>query len=57
MTAQEKIKSLGGIVKDDITRRTRYLVVGQDPGSKLARAEKLGVEVIDEAQLLMLLKI
>lgn len=54
--AQEKIKSLGGIVKDDVTRRTRYLVVGHEPGSKLDRANKLGVEVIDEERFLYLLK-
>lgn len=55
VVAQEKIKALGGNVKEDITRRTRYLVVGQEPGSKLAKAQKLGVEVISEEQFLKLL--
>jgi len=56
VVAQDKIKALGGTVKDDVTRRTRYLVVGQDPGSKLTKAQKLGVEVISEEQLLKILK-
>ncbi len=55
MVAQEKIKSLGGTVKDDVTRRTRYLVVGQDPGSKLNKAQKLGIAVINEEQFLEIL--
>jgi DNA ligase (NAD+) len=55
MVAQDKIKGLGGTVKDDVTRRTRYLVVGQDPGSKLNKAQKLGIAVINEEQFLEIL--
>jgi DNA ligase (NAD+) len=53
--AQEKIKALGGIAKDNVTRQTTYLVVGADPGSKLARAQALGTKQITEAELLRLL--
>ncbi len=53
--AEAKIKALGGSAKSDITRKTAYLVVGEEPGSKLARAEKLGVEQINEEKLIKLI--
>jgi DNA ligase (NAD+) len=42
------IKELGGHVADAVSKKTDYLVVGEDAGSKLARAEKLGTRIIDE---------
>jgi DNA ligase (NAD+) len=39
-----------------VAKKTDYVVAGDSPGSKLAKAEKLGVPVIDEAGLLRLLK-
>jgi DNA ligase (NAD+) len=53
--AETKIKMLGGKAGSDITKKTNYVVVGADPGSKLARAEALGVDKLDEAQLLQFL--
>jgi DNA ligase (NAD+) len=53
--AEEKIKALGGSAKSDITRKTRYLVVGEDPGSKVARAQAQGVPQITEDELLKML--
>ena len=50
--AEERIRALGGAAKSDITRKTNYLVVGEDPGSKLARARELGVQQITEEDLL-----
>ena len=38
--AEAKIKALGGKAGSDVTRKTDYLVVGEDPGSKLARARR-----------------
>ncbi len=43
-----RIKDLGGAVGSSISRNTSYLVAGEDAGSKLADAERLGVEVVDE---------
>ncbi|MCJ7515528.1 MAG: helix-hairpin-helix domain-containing protein, partial [Dehalococcoidia bacterium] len=54
--AEAKIKELGGKAGSDITRKTSYLVVGEDPGSKLARAQSLGTRTLTEAEFLKLLK-
>lgn len=48
--AKQKIRSLGGKVSDSISKNTDWLVCGTSPGSKLARAEVLGIPVMDELQ-------
>jgi DNA ligase (NAD+) len=53
--AEAKIKALGGKAGSDVTRKTSYVVVGADPGSKLAKAEKLGIKTLSEAEFLELL--
>jgi DNA ligase (NAD+) len=50
--AEAKIKALGGKAGSDVTRKTSYVVVGADPGSKLAKAEKLGTKTLNEAEFL-----
>ncbi len=54
--ATQRIQAAGGKVTSSISKKTRYLVAGGDPGSKLDKARSLGVEVIDEAALLGLLQ-
>jgi DNA ligase (NAD+) len=54
--AEAKIKELGGKAGSDVTRKTNYLVAGEDPGSKLARAQTLGTKTLTEKEFLELLK-
>ncbi len=42
------IKAVGGKVVNSVSKKTDYVVAGENPGSKLAKAEKLGVEIVDE---------
>ncbi|HEY8476924.1 MAG TPA: NAD-dependent DNA ligase LigA, partial [Chloroflexota bacterium] len=46
--AEEQIKRLGGTVGDSVSRKTDVVVVGADPGSKLRKAQQLGIRTIDE---------
>lgn len=50
LQAEERIRRLGGQVGDSVTRKTDYLVVGESPGSKLRRAQSLGITILDDEQ-------
>ena len=53
--AKKKIKSLGGDVSSSVSKNTSYVVAGENPGSKFADAEKLGVKILSEGEFLTLI--
>jgi DNA ligase (NAD+) len=53
--AEQAIREAGGKVSASVGKKTDYVVVGADPGSKLDKARSLGVEVIDEQQFVKML--
>jgi DNA ligase (NAD+) len=53
--AKVRIESAGGKVSGSVSKKTSFVVAGEEAGSKLASAEKLGVKVLDEAGLLSML--
>jgi len=54
--AGARIKARGGKVSGSVSKKTDFVVAGQDAGTKLEKAQALGVTVIDEAQLLQMLE-
>ena len=54
--AKELIDAAGGKVSGSVSKKTDYVVAGSEAGSKLDKAQELGVTVINEAQLRILLE-
>jgi len=54
--AKEKIQNHGGSVVSSVSKNTSYAVVGENAGSKLDKAQKLGIEILTEEQFLELIK-
>ena len=53
--AQEALVALGAKVSGSVSKKTRYVIVGAEPGSKAKKAEELGVEILDDAAFTKLL--
>ena len=54
--AQKLIEERGGVCQSSVTAKTTLVLAGEDAGSKLEKATKLGVTVIDEATFLEMIK-
>jgi len=53
--AKEKLQTLGATVSGSVSKKTTYVIVGEKSGSKLAKAEQLGIKILDETAFLALL--
>jgi DNA ligase (NAD+) len=55
MTREEAkvyIEARGGKVTDSVSKKTSYLLLGSEPGSKYEKAQTLGIQIVDESELL-----
>ncbi len=53
--AKQRIAARGWAVAASVSKKTDFVVAGDDPGSKLRKAQELGIAVLDEAELVRLL--
>ena len=53
--AKERVRALGADVSETVSKKTTYVVVGEDPGSKAEKAKKLGVRTIAETEFLKMI--
>jgi DNA ligase (NAD+) len=55
--AKKLIEAAGGKVSGSVSRKTKYVVAGEDAGSKLAKAKELGIQILSEERLLDMIRV
>ena len=53
--AKEKIRALGGDLSESVSKKTSFVIVGTDPGSKYAKAQALGIPILSETDFIAML--
>ncbi|MCD6215026.1 MAG: NAD-dependent DNA ligase LigA, partial [Candidatus Desulfofervidus sp.] len=54
--AKSKVEALGGKSADTVSKKVDYVVVGENPGSKLEKAKRLGLNIINEQEFLKMIR-
>jgi len=54
--AESKVESFGGQASSSVSKKTDFVVVGEDPGSKYEKAKALGVKILTEEEFLNMLR-
>ena len=54
--AEDRVRDMGGNPTSSVSKKTHFLIVGENPGSKLKKAQGLGVRILDEDTFLSMLK-
>jgi len=55
-TAKDKVRELGGFIAESVSKNVDFLVVGKNPGSKLAKAKKAHIKILPEKEFLKMIK-
>ena len=50
------VEANGGVVKLSVSKKTNYLIAGEDAGSKLTKAQELGINIVDENAFLQMIQ-
>ena len=53
---KDMIRKAGGDISSSVSKKTDYVIAGENPGSKYAKAQELGVKIIDDEEFMVMMK-